>query len=193
MNIVATKQRCTPEDLLAMPDGDKYELVNGELVERNMGWNSSWVGGRLFFYLTAFLEANPIGRAAPADASYQCYPDAPGKVRRPDVSFIRANRLPAEQDREGHCRIAPDLVVEVASPNDLYYEVEDKVAEYLAAGVRLVWVVNPPTRTIRIHRADGTQGYLREADELNGEDVVPGFRCRGAALFAAPAAAARTS
>ena len=193
MITVATTQRTTPEDLLAMPDGDRYELVNGELVERNMGWNSSWIGGQLFFYLTAFLEANPLGRAAPADAGYQCYPDEPRKVRRPDVSFIRADRLPAEEDREGHCRIAPDLVVEVISPNDLYYGVEDKVEEYLAAGVRLVWVVNPPTRTVRVHRIDGTQGYLREADELSGEDVVPGFRCRVGTLFATPAAPATPS
>ncbi|HVS40325.1 MAG TPA: Uma2 family endonuclease [Gemmataceae bacterium] len=190
MITVATSQRCTPEDLLAMPDGDRYELVNGELVERNMGWNSSRIGGQLFFYLRAFLETIPLGRAAPADASYQCFPDAPGKVRRPDVSFIRADRLPAEEDREGHCRIAPDLAVEVISPNDLYCDVDDKVEEYLAAGVRQVWVLNPSTRTVRIHRADGTQAYLRESDELTGEDVVPGFRCRVGTLFAAPPAPA---
>ena len=130
----------------------------------------------------------PTRRAAPADASYQCYPDDPRKVRRPDVSFIRADRLPAEEDREGHCRIAPDLAVEVISPNDLYTDVDEKVEEYLAAGVRQVWVLNPSTRTLRVHRCDGTQNYLREQDELTGEDVVPGFRCRVGALFAIPTA-----
>jgi len=185
MNIVATKQRYTPEDLLAMPDGDRYELVNGELVERHMGWKSSWVGGRLFLHLSAFLETNPLGQAAPADASYQCFPDAPGKVRKPDVSFIRRERLPPMEELEGHCRIAPDLAVEVISPNDLYTEVDDKVEEYLAAGVRLVWVINPATRTVRVQRADGAGAFLREADELSGEDVVPGFRCSVRALFAA--------
>ena len=189
MNIVATKQRYTPEDLLAMPDSVSFELVNGELVERKMGWKSSWVAGRVLTFLSTFCDANSLGLVAPADASYQCYPDAPGKVRKPDVSFIRLSWLPAEEELEGHCRIPPDLAVEVVSPNDLYYEVEEKVAEYLAAGVQLVWVVNPPTRMVRIHRADGTVADLREPDELSGEDVVPGFRCRVGALFATPAPA----
>ncbi len=154
-----------------------------------MGWNSSWIGGQLFFYLRAFLETHPLG-PSPADASYQCFPDDPGKVRRPDVSFIRADRLPAEEAREGHCRIAPDLAVEVISPNDLYCDVDEKVNEYLAAGVRLVWVVNPSARRVLIRRRDRTAAELLEADELDGEDVVPGFRCRVAALFAVPAAPA---
>ena len=190
MSIVAATKRYTPEDLLAMPDAVNYELVHGELVERNMGWQSSRIGVRLAQLLLNHCDAHGLGWVAGADASYQCYPDDPGKVRRPDVSFIRLERMPATQEPEGHCRIAPDLAVEVISPNDLYYEVEDKVAEYLAAGVRLVWVVSPPTRTVRVHRADGTVGYLQEADELSGEDVVSGFRCRVGGIFTAPATAA---
>ena len=188
MNILATKQRYTPEDLLAMPDGKDYELVNGELVERKTGWHSSRVGGRLVQFLGSHCDAHGLGWVAQADAGYQCFPDAPGKVRKPDVSFIRLERLSPSDQPEGHCRIVPDLVAEVVSPNDLYYEVEEKLMEYLAVGVRLVWVVNPPTRTVRVHRADGTAAFLREADELSGDDVVPGFRCRVGALFAIPAA-----
>jgi Uma2 family endonuclease len=186
MSTVAAKTRYTPEDLLTMPDGDRYELVDGELVERNMGWRASWIGGRLHYFLSDFCQKNPVGWVAPADASYRCYPDAPDKVRKPDVSFIRMERMPAGEQPEGHCRLAPDLVVEVISPNDLYYEVEEKVAEYLAAGVRLVWVVNPPTRSVRVHRADGTLADLEETDELNGEDVLPGFRCCVSDLFVLP-------
>ena len=188
MSTVATKQSYTPEDLLTMPDAVSYELVDGELVERKMGWKSSWVGGRVFKLLSIHCDAHDLGWVAPADASYQCYPDAPKKVRKPDVSFIRLNRMPADEEPDGHCRIAPDLAVEVVSPNDFYEEVEDKVEEYLTVGVRLVWVVNPPKRTVRVHRADGTITNLRETDELGGEDVVPGFRCRVSELFAVPSA-----
>jgi Uma2 family endonuclease len=186
MSTVAAKRLYTPEDLLNMPDGDNYELVDGELVERNMGWNSSWVGGRLHYLLTAFCDANRLGLVAPADASYQCFPNSPNKVRKPDASFIRRERVPPKEEREGHCRIAPDLVAEVVSPKDTYSEVEEKVAEYLSAGVRIVWVIDPPTRTVRVHRANGTVTDLREADELDGEDVIPGFRCRVGELFLEP-------
>ena len=84
----------------------------------------------------------------------------------------------------GHCRIAPNLAVEVISPNDSYEEVEEKVREYLAANVELVWVINPATRSVRVHRADGSVTDLDENSELDGENVVPGFRCRVCDLFA---------
>jgi Uma2 family endonuclease len=94
--------------------------------------------------------------------------------------------MPPEEEPQGHCRIAPDLVAEVVSPNDLIYEVAARVAEYLGAGVRLVWVVNPADRTVQVHRQGGTGTILREADELAGEEVLPGFRCQVGELFLAP-------
>ena len=86
--------------------------------------------------------------------------------------------------------IPPDLVVEVVSPNDLAYEIDEKVQEYLDAGVQLVWVVNPALRTVRIYRADGTISGLHESDELSGENIVPGFHCPIANLFPPRPAAA---
>lgn len=182
MNVVAEKTY-TPEDLLSMPDRKNYELVDGQLVERNMSVLSSWVGGQLYYELNAFLRQNPTGWAWPADLGYVCFPDAPKKVRKPDVSFIRAERLPEGPTSEGYEHIPPDLVVEVVSPNDLSYEVEAKVVEYLDAGVSLIWVIDPEARTVRVHRRDGTMSWLREADELSGEGVVPGFRCPLSAIF----------
>ena len=82
--------------------------------------------------------------------------------------------------------IAPNLAVEVVSPNDLVYEIDEKVEEYLEAGVELVWVVNPVTRTVRVHRADRPGVTLREMDELTGDDLLPGFRCRVSDLFQLP-------
>jgi Uma2 family endonuclease len=177
----------TPEDLLAMPDGDQYELVDGNLVERNMGAQSSLIGGEIDYRIRIFNEEHRLGWAWPADCSYQCFPDRPSLVRKPDVSFLRFGRLPDEQIPEGHLRIPPDLAVEVLSPNDLDYETDQKIEQYLAAGVQLVWVVNPESRTILIYRADGTIHGLRERDELSGEAVLPGFRCRVGEIFQAPA------
>jgi len=107
----------------------------------------------------------------------------PRTVRKTDVAFIRSGRFPNEQLPEGYSRIPPDLAVEVVSPNDLWYEVTEKVQAYLKVGVRLVWVVDPPTRMVYIYRPDGSIALVREDGELSGEDVVPGFGCPVAAIF----------
>jgi Uma2 family endonuclease len=174
---VATKTHYTPEELLAMPDGKKFELVGGQLVERNMGLESSWVGGRLHSRLDRFCEEHAIGWALPADDGYQCFPHDPGLVRRPDVSFIRRGRLPGDVLPVGWGKIPPDLAVEVVSPNDSAGELEERLDDYQKAGVRLIWVVGVRSRTVMIYRADGSVSRLRESDELSGEDVIPGFRC----------------
>lgn len=183
MTALVEKTRCTPEDLLTMRDGDLYELVDGELVERNMGGKSSWIGGELHGNLWSFNKDARLGWVFPADASYQCFQEDPTRVRRPDTSFIRFGRLPGEQPPDGHIRTVPDLAVEVVSPNDLYSEVRTKVEEYLRAGVRLVWVIDPDTRSVDVRRADGSVSQLGEKDELTGEDVLPGFRCAVRDLF----------
>ena len=143
-----------------------------------MGTESSWIGGKLFRMLDGFCEGNDSGWVLPSDASYQCFPDAPTKIRKPDVSFIKRGRLPEEQLPKGHCPIAPNLAVEVLSPRDLSSRTNKKILEFLQAGVSLVWIVDPGTRTVRIHRKDGSITELHENDELTGEDVLAGFRCR---------------
>ena len=183
MNATATTTSLTPADLLAMPDEKDYELVDGQLVERNMGFLSSWVAGELLFKIRSYCEVSRYGWVFPADNGYQCFPDAPNKVRKPDVSFVRRDRLPPHAWTEGYLSIAPDLAVEVISPNDLAWEVDRKVAEYLGAGVPLVWVVHPEARAVRVHRASGQVSWLREEDELSGEDVIPGFLCRVTTIF----------
>lgn len=176
MHVVADRTY-TPEDLLSMDDGTAYELVDGQLVERPMSQLSVWVGGELFTELRLFLRAHPIGWLWPADLGYQCFPDSPKKVRRPDVSFIRIGRKPEGPTSEGYTHIAPDLAVEIVSPNDLWSDLQAKVNEYLAAGVALVWLIDPVIRIAFVYRPDGTISQLRESDALDGEDVIPGFRC----------------
>lgn len=187
--------RYSAADLLKLPDRDRFELVNGELVEKNMGWESSRIGYRLGLFLGMHCESNHLGWVNGPDATYQCYevvyPDDPDRIRKPDVSFIRLERLAPEDRPEGHCEIAPDLVAEVVSPNDTYYEVREKTEEYLRVGVRLVWVVDPHTRSVQVHRADGSTEELHENQELSGEDIVPGFRLLIGELFRVPAVPAK--
>jgi Uma2 family endonuclease len=190
MSTVTQEKQYTPEDLLRMPDGNRYELVDGHLVERNVSYLSSFVGGRVYKILSNYCEDNHLGWVAPADTGFQCYPDAPNKVRRPGTTFIRLERMSVEEaSEEGYTHIVPDLVVEVLSPSDLAYEIDRKVQEYRRAGVRLIWVVNPDTRSVRIYRVDGTLTELEQDGEVTGEDVVPGFRCPVREFFRLPAQA----
>src|SRR3954469_7627368 len=164
MTVAPDKAVFTPKDLLVLPDAVNYELIDGILVERHMGSESSAVAVAISVILYTFVKARRLGHVFTTDCGYQCFADAPGKVRKPDVSFVRSGRLPNDRPPEGHIKLAPDLVVEVISPGDLAYEIDEKVAEYLAAGVRLVWVVNPKTRSVRIHRPkDSSRGPIAAA------------------------------
>jgi len=174
---VATKTHNTPEELLAMPDGKSYELVGGQLEERNMGVESSWVGSRILVRLGQFSEEHKLGWALQADTGYQCFPHDPGMVRKPDASFVKAGRFPGDALPKGWATIPPDLVVEVLSPNDLVYKLEEKLSDYRKVSVSLIWVINPESRTVMVYRRDGSISRLQDDDELSGEDVVPGFRC----------------
>ena len=173
----------TPEDLLNLPENVQFELVGGQLVERNMSQESSWIAGELHRRLANHCEATGLGWAFPADAGYQCFPDDPGKVRKPDVSFVRNEVIARFGMPAGYARFAPDLAVEVVSPHDIIEALSEKIDDYFSAGVRLVWVIDPLARKAFIHRPQGRGLILPEADELDGEDVVPGFRCPIGELF----------
>ncbi len=179
------EQHLTPDDVLAMPDGDRYELIDGELKDLNVSQESSWVAGEIYRRLANFVMDGQLGWVFPEGTSYQCFPDDPLKFRRADTSFIVRDRLPEGPTGMGHTPIAPDLAVEVVSPHDSHYDVTEKVADYLNAGVRLVWVVTPVTRTVMVHRHDALSSprHLTVEDDLTGDDVLPRFSCRVADLF----------
>jgi Uma2 family endonuclease len=187
MSTATAKARYTPEDLLRMPDGNRYELVDGQLVELNVSIWSSYVAGVIHRILSLYCLANRLGWVLPEGTTFQCFQREPELVRKPNVSFIRRERLSlAQATVEAHCPVVPDLMVEVVSPNDTAYEVDEKVQLYLDAGTRLVWVVNPQRRTVAVHRPTSLGTILREQDELTGEDVVPGFRCQVRDFFEPP-------
>jgi Uma2 family endonuclease len=190
MNVLTSVATLTPEDLLAMPNGDFYELVNGRLMERKLGAKASWVGRRCASFVGDYCDDHHLGWVFDSDASYQCFPRSVRTVRKPDVSFIRLGRLPEEELPDGHLRIPPDLAIEIVSPNDLVYELDEKLLDYLEAKIPLVWFIDPQNHLVHVYRADGSVSLLREKDNLDGETVVPGFRCPVAALFVPPTAPA---
>jgi Uma2 family endonuclease len=174
----------TPEDLLHMEDGHRYELIDGHLVEKPMGAQSSRVAAILIRLLDAHATAHHHGLVFNSDCGYQSFPGRPKHVRFPDLSFIAQGRLPNDRPPAGHVRIAPDLAVEVVSPNDTAYDIEERVEDYLGAGVRLMWVVYPNTRRVMVFRQAGGISRLGEANQLEGEDVIRDFACPVAEVFA---------
>ena len=174
----------TADDLLRMPDdGMRHELIKGEL--RTMppaGWGHGRQMIRFAASLDAYVESHDLGQVVAGDAGFRLA-RAPDTVRAPDVAFVRRDRLPSSDELAGFYAGAPDLVVEVISPNDLYTDVDEKVAEWLEHGALLVFVVNPRRRTVTVRRPGQPARTLGMDDVLDGEDVVPGWRLPVRELF----------
>ena len=186
MSMHDARENRTPRELARMPDGKGFELWAGRLVERRVGARSSWIGGQVFGRLSEGIDHE--GYLWPAGLGLAIFPASPSTVYRPAVTFLGPRRSSWADLAGDFLEIAPDLVVEVLSPHDRAIVVERKIRDYLAAGVRLVWVIVPELRTVRVERADGSVTRLRPDGQLSGEGVVPGFSCRVDDLFPPPAA-----
>jgi len=189
MTLMATDiGRITPEEFLRIPDSNSMELVDGQIVEKAVGTLSSETEATFIFPITAFLRQNAgMGRVFASSLGYRCFPDDPDKIRKPDVTVIRAERLAALPDPDpGYMPIVPDLAVEVVSTNDTVYELDEKVEEYLAAGFPLVWVADPEARRVTVHPRGGKPYLLTAEDDIDAPSVLPGFKCKVADLFPLP-------
>jgi Uma2 family endonuclease len=174
-------QTLTPDEFLSHPDRDLYELVNGRLVETHMSMESVWIQGEVHHYLRQFVIERQLGKVYPDGLTYRCFArleEDPNRIRRPDCSFIRMGRTTSDQFVSGHCEIVPDLVVEVVSPKDSYYDIQQRVHEFLKVGCPLVWVINPNSRMAAIYHKNGPVVEIDENAELVGDDVLPGFHCK---------------
>ena len=173
----------TAEELsrLALPD-KRTELVRGVLVVREpAGYRHGDIAARLLLAIGSYVVERSLGRVFAAETGFTIA-RKPDTVRAPDVAFISTARLP-DPPPHGFAELAPDLAVEVLSPDDRPAEVLEKVADWLRAGTALVWVVDPVRETTRVYRADGTASLLHADDELEGEDVLAGFRYSLGRLF----------
>lgn len=160
-----------------------FEFVDGEAVEKPMGLKSNKVGLALIYALGPFVRSAKLGHVLAYEVTYRCFPAKPGQIRKPDVTFVAKGRYPNDEPPDANLPLAPDLAVEVISPNDECEVFEQRVDELMSAGTRLLWIIHPNTRSAWVLRQDGTAARLTGDAVLSGEDVVPGFTCRLAGLF----------
>ncbi len=169
----------TPKLELAYDPEREYEFVNGQWEAKEMaGAKHGSTIMRLGWRLAQHVELNDLGLTYSPDTTFTF-----GKHERlPDLAFVAAARIPAEGEPEGIWKIAPDLAVEVISPNDFWVKVQEKLADYFAAGVREVWLVNVEQRTVSQYHTLTTVQILPEEADLNSE-LLPGFHCRVGDIF----------
>jgi Uma2 family endonuclease len=178
------KHLVTAEELERMGErGHLLELVRGELVPVNPpGGEHGELAAVMAAELLAFVRPRGLGRVY-VESGF-VLTRRPDTVRGPDVSFVSRGREAVAGRRAGFVQAAPDLAVEIWSPDNSMVKLRAKAREYLAAGTRLVWLLDPRKRVVEVHAA-GTPVVMPDADDsLDGADVLPGFRLSVRALFA---------
>jgi Uma2 family endonuclease len=163
----------TPDDLPKLEQHGLFELVDGHLIEKPMGYFSGRTASKLTARLEWFLQEHPIGEVS-SEVTFRCFPEKPNQLRRPDIAFISSARL-ANVPAEGHVPIRPDLAIEVISPGDGVYELDEKLEDYVSAAIPLVWIFNPAARTVRVCKPDRSSRTLIETETLDGGEILPGF------------------
>lgn len=152
------------------------ELVRGRLVVREPpGTFHGRIAGRLLTRVGPFVEGHGLGEVFGQDTGFRIASN-PDTVRAPDLAYVARDRV-AQLAPRGYAPIAPDLIAEIRSPDDWPGEVLAKIGDWLNAGVRLAWVLDPQRRIAQVYRPDGSVSILAEDDALEGENVLPGFRC----------------
>ena len=175
----------SPQEFSVYPlnDEEQGELVRGELrVTPAPGAVHGRIATNLTVLLSAHVDGRNVGWVYADSVGYQLV-DLPRTVRRPDVSFVRADRLPPEGVGPGFLKVAPDLVVEVLSPSETASELEEKLDDYRACGTLLIWVVDPVRRTVMVIASDAAPRWVHEGDRLDGGVVLPTFSCDVGDLF----------
>jgi Uma2 family endonuclease len=179
-----TGKLITAEEFAEMPDpadGSQQELVRGVIISMPPpGGRHGLCCSRVDRRLGAFVDEHQLGYVLSNDTGL-VVERGPDTVRGADVAFWSKERLAEVPD--GYIQVPPDLAVEVVSPNDHYSKVQRKVREYVRSGVRLIWVLDPEDRSVTVYGSARRSQLLSETDTLDGEDVVPGFRCKVADLL----------
>lgn len=160
----------------------EYEIINGKPEVKEMaGARHGGVTARLLGEMWIYLKQTGIGGVYTPDTTFKIG----SNDRLPDISFVMAERIPAEGEPEGLWQIAPDLAVEVVSPNDFWQDVLGKMRAYFAAGVREVWLVAPESKEVYVYTDPESVRILSEDKELSSE-LLPGFCCKLSEIFQLP-------
>jgi len=181
---MSTKTLLTSEDLWKIvADGSRYELWDGELVPMTpVGIQHSAIVGRLGKFLSIYVDEKRLGIVG-MEGGFKLCPE-PERVLAPDLHFISKERLAKEGITPKFADYPPDLAVEVLSPADTATEIQKKVEEYLARGVPLVWTVDPALQRVTVYRSLSDIKILTPDKELDGGQIIPGFRIQVAEIFA---------
>jgi len=167
----------TAEDLeqIRLPD-KRTELVHGRLVVREPpSTEHGRIQANLAYFVTDHVRRNELGAVFGQDTGFRIT-SQPDTVRGPDLAFVSRERA-AELPRRGYATLAPDFVAEILSPDDRPGEYLAKVAQWLEAGTRLIWVIDPQRAEARVYRSDGSLTIIGDDALLDGEAVLPGFSC----------------
>ncbi len=182
MSLATEKRTWTEADLMSLPDvGGKYELIEGELVVVAAGREHEDLVFNTILSLGNFVTGSGLGRVYGSNLGYWMNN---GNLRCPDVSFVSKDRLEyMTRDPKGFLHGAPDLAIKVLSPSNTVDAMRNKAREYFENGCRLVWIVDPDSRTMTVLLPDGSERALTVEDNLDGEDVIPGFSLPVSGLF----------
>ena len=165
----------TLDEFVKLPDSDRMELIDGVPVEKEEKmWRERIVQNLIGTALQNAQADNPLGYVG-VEGLLRIDPKNPRRGRRPDLSFITFERMGDNGLEDEYFDICPDLCVEVVSPTNTSFEIAKRIAEFLAAGARLVWEVQPEVRAVVVYRPDGTARHVRGDEILSGEDVLPAF------------------
>lgn len=182
MTAQALSRLLTAEEFLHMPENRGAELVDGTIVEKQMANESSWLGGEILILIGLYIRDRKLGRVFGPENGLKIWAAHPDRVRKPDVTFIRSGKLPGNRPVRGWQTTVPDLVVEVVSPSDEAEDLERKLSEYREAGVPLIWVVYPGTRSAQVLTQKSRLDVGANGD-LDGGNVLPGFSLSLEELF----------
>ena len=174
----------TLAEFAALPKHPRYELVKGKLVEQMSASAEHEESAVLVsHYIVAHVLANRLGKVYGSNRGFVTGPDSPATSRLPDVSFVSNARLNRAELHGMLYDGAPDLAIEILSPGNSAAYMARKVAEYLAAGSKAVWVIDLARRTLTVHIPDAAPQTLTERDSIDGGDYLPGFACAVADLL----------
>ncbi|MGB7416239.1 MAG: Uma2 family endonuclease [Thermosynechococcaceae cyanobacterium] len=183
MTVAVERKIWTDEAFMALSrDGHRYELVDGELIDMgNSGMEHGDIGSFLGGLLAIYVRKHKLGAVCDSSTAFNV---KNGNKRSPDISFVARERLVGlKRPPRGFFQGAPDLAVEILSPNNTVEEIHKKIVEYFDNGTRLVWVIHPDEKYVLVYHGPEPDGFLRSQAQLEGENIVSGFSVTVSELF----------
>ena len=179
----STEKLITGDELYQMPGVGSCELIDGRIVPMSpTGDAHGGIEGNFYSALQSFVRQLKLGKVRVGEVGVYIRRD-PDRVRAADVLYISNERYAQRKRKQGYLDVAPELVVEILSPDDTVQDMNQKLRDYFSISVRLVWVADPATRLVMAYRSLTDVREFKETDMLTGDDVLPGFAVPVATLF----------